>query len=72
MAVSLAADLNQALGVESTLIPGSGGIFDVAIDGAVIYSKHQTGQYPDPDELISAIQCRRNLHSESVEARRTP
>jgi len=37
------------------LIEGSGGVFDVTRDGELIYSKHQTGQFPDEDALIASI-----------------
>ncbi len=35
---------------------GSGGIFDVAVDGARIYSKHETGRFPTQDEILSGIE----------------
>lgn len=37
------------------MIEGSGGIFDVKVDGKLIYSKHQTGQFPSHDEIISQL-----------------
>jgi predicted Rdx family selenoprotein len=27
------------------LIPGSGGVFDVTVDGTRVYSKHETGRH---------------------------
>lgn len=41
--------------VEPTLVEGSGGIFDVSVDGETIYSKHQTGEFPDEGKLIDSI-----------------
>lgn len=37
------------------LIPGRGGIFDVEVDGRMIYSKHQTGRFPEHDEVIQQL-----------------
>ncbi|MBG00898.1 MAG: hypothetical protein CL470_01355 [Acidimicrobiaceae bacterium] len=36
------------------LIPGDKGIFDVKVNGNLIYSKHTTGRFPKPEET-SAI-----------------
>jgi selenoprotein W-related protein len=35
-----------------TLITGSKGIFDVVVDGAVIYSKHAEGRHAEPGEVL--------------------
>ena len=43
---------------ESFLIAGAGGIFDVNINGALIYSKHDTGVFPDEDALVEDIRAR--------------
>lgn len=37
------------------LVEGAGGIFDVAVDGEIVYSKHQTGEFPDEDALIESL-----------------
>jgi len=41
--------------VEARLIQGSNGIFDVKVDGRLIFSKHQVGRFPDPGEVLGAI-----------------
>jgi selenoprotein W-related protein len=38
--------------VRSKLIEGSGGIFDVKVDGKLIYSKRATGRFPENDEIF--------------------
>ena len=48
----MAARIKEALGEEAFLIEGSGGIFDVKVDGALVYSKHQTGDFPDESKLV--------------------
>jgi len=54
-AVSLAAGLKEAFGVDAELIAGGGGIFDVKVDGGLVYSKHQTGEFPDESRLIGEL-----------------
>lgn len=41
--------------MDCELIKGGGGIFDVKVDGDLVYSKKQTGQFPDHDELVNSI-----------------
>jgi len=40
---------------EIELIPGSGGVFEVVVDGRLLYSKKQTGQHADLDALAAEI-----------------
>ena len=37
------------------LIPSSGGAFEVTVNGEKIYSKLDTGVFPDTDEMIEII-----------------
>jgi selT/selW/selH-like putative selenoprotein len=50
----VAAELEKAFGVQSELIPGSGGVFTVTVDGRVVYSKAETGGFPEPGEAAKA------------------
>ena len=50
--------IKRELGIDAELVKGRGGIFDVAADGDVIYSKHTAGRFPDDDEVIAAIRSR--------------
>jgi selenoprotein W-related protein len=36
-------------------VKGSGGVFEVVLDGATLFSKHETGRFPEPDEVLSLI-----------------
>lgn len=38
------------------LIPASGGVFEVTVDGVKIYSKDETGIFPDTDEIIETME----------------
>ena len=37
---------------ELRLTNGTGGVFDVVVDGETIYSKHLTGRYAEPGEVL--------------------
>ena len=47
--------IQEARGVEAELVAGSNGVFDVVVDGKLIYSKDQTGRFPDPDEILAEL-----------------
>ena len=35
-----------------TLVTGSKGVFDVTVDGDLIYSKHAVGRHPESGEVL--------------------
>jgi len=37
------------------LIPSAGGVFEVVVDGTLIYSKKQTGEFPDFDAIVQQV-----------------
>jgi selenoprotein W-related protein len=53
----LAATIAREFGVKSQLIEGGGGVFDVTVDGQLIYSKHDQGRFPEHDEIVDLIQA---------------
>ena len=48
----MAAALSDAFSVDAELIKGEKGVFDVVVDGDLVYSKHETGRFPENDEII--------------------
>ncbi len=40
---------------ELTLVPGDMGVFEWAVDGATVFSKADSGRFPEMDELKAAI-----------------
>jgi len=42
--------------VEPELIEGSTGIFDVAANGTMVFSKHEHERFPEIDEVMNALQ----------------
>jgi selenoprotein W-related protein len=51
----LAAAIKARHDAVCELIEGSGGVFDVKVDGKLIYSKHQTGRFPEDEEILSQL-----------------
>jgi len=52
----LAAELKSSLeDVQVELVAGGGGVFDVSCDGRLVYSKHQTGQFPSLTDISDAL-----------------
>jgi selenoprotein W-related protein len=43
------------LGVEAELVKGKNGIFDVVVDGDLVFSKHKTGRFPQNDEILRML-----------------
>jgi selenoprotein W-related protein len=41
---------------EYKLIAGSGGEFEITVDGRSVYSKLETGQFPDPRDILKKLQ----------------
>lgn len=41
-----------------TLVTGSKGVFDVRVDGELIYSKHETGRHAEPGEVLALFRDR--------------
>ncbi|MCM3717038.1 Rdx family protein [Fictibacillus phosphorivorans] len=38
------------------LIPSSGGVFEVSVNGKNIYSKKETGEFPDHEFIIQELE----------------
>ena len=51
----MAAAIKQELGLDVTLIPGGGGIFDVEVNGHRIYCKRETGRFPTHEEILAKL-----------------
>jgi selenoprotein W-related protein len=41
-----------------TLVPAGGGCFELSVDGELVYSKLQTGKFPDEGWVLDAVQAR--------------
>lgn len=43
------------------MTPSSGGVFDVTVDGALVFSKRQAGRHANPGEVVELTR-RRGVH----------
>ena len=53
----MAAELKESLGLEVTLNPGSGGVFEVSCDGEIVYTKADTGRFPKAGEVTGILRA---------------
>ena len=51
----MAAEIKKELGVDSQVVRGSGGIFDVSVDNKRIFSKHDEGRFPTEKEIVDKL-----------------
>jgi selT/selW/selH-like putative selenoprotein len=49
------AEIKRQRNIETHLIKGSGGQFDVVLDGKLIFSKTASGRFPEPKEILDQI-----------------
>lgn len=40
------------------IVPGVGGIFDVHLDGELVFTKSMLGRYPEPDDVLPLVRER--------------
>jgi selenoprotein W-related protein len=57
MAQELLSTFEQEVG-GVTLVPGAGGVFDVRVEGARIWSRQEEGRFPDIKELKQLVRDR--------------
>lgn len=53
-AVRAAAAIKEEFGMTAELVPAKGGIFEVAVDGAVV-AKRSRGNFPDESAIVAAV-----------------
>jgi len=44
-------------------VAGSGGVFDVIVDGEIVFSKHREWRFPSDDEVLERIRARAGASS---------
>ncbi|MCC8970309.1 Rdx family protein [Bradyrhizobium brasilense] len=54
-----AALLRERLGIDATLIPGKGGIFEVKLGDEVV-ARRAKGHFPDAAEIVAAVTAARD------------
>ena len=38
-----------------TLIPSSGGVYEITFGDSLIYSKKATGEFPEPEQIVQTV-----------------
>ncbi|RMG32050.1 MAG: SelT/SelW/SelH family protein [Methanobacteriota archaeon] len=51
----MAEAIKEAIGVEPELIKSGGGVFEVEVDGKLIFSKKKEGRFPEHEEILSQL-----------------
>ena len=51
----MAAEIKKQFGIDSQVVRGSGGIFDVTVENKRIFSKHEEGRFPTEKEIIDKL-----------------
>ena len=51
----MADDIYDKFEFKAELLKSGGGAFEVAIDGDLVYSKLQTGRFPEHSEIFDSI-----------------
>ena len=54
-ATAIEAELYNEFGIESLLVKGETGSFDVFFNDELIFSKRATGRFPDPGEIVQLL-----------------
>jgi selT/selW/selH-like putative selenoprotein len=44
--------------LRAELLKGSRGVFDVRLDGELLFSKHEVHRFPEPGEVVAALRQR--------------
>lgn len=53
----MAVELKEAFpGVDTKMIPSSGGVFEVTVDGTLVFSKKALKRHAQPGEVVGLIQ----------------
>jgi len=56
----MAAALQNAFGRKVELIEAEDGVFDVAVNGEVVYSKRDEGDFPSDPEIVELVRGHRS------------
>lgn len=51
----MAAELKERFRVEAELVRGSGGVFEIVVDGLPVFSKRSLGRFPEEGEVARMI-----------------
>jgi predicted Rdx family selenoprotein len=49
----VSAEIRDRTGLEAELTAGGNGIFDVRLNGELLFSRHETGRFPKAGEIAA-------------------
>lgn len=52
----MAADIKERFQVEAKMIPSGGGVFEVEVDGQLVFSKKALERFPEHEEVFREIE----------------
>jgi len=52
----LRSSLDSRFGILAEMRPSSGGVFEVTLNGRLIFSKKQLGRFPNDGEIVTFIE----------------
>jgi selT/selW/selH-like putative selenoprotein len=55
MAAGLAAELKESLGIVPDLVQGKNGVFEVTVDGTLVFSKKKLDRFPALGEVTKIL-----------------
>ncbi len=47
--------MQRELGLQSDLVRGSGGVFEIEYDGKLLFSKKKLGRFPEDGEVVNML-----------------
>ncbi len=47
--------MRKSFGAEVELLASSGGVFEVVVDGRLVFSKKQLGRFPEEGEIVHLL-----------------
>ena len=50
------SSLDSKFGILAEMRPSSGGVFEVTLNGSLIFSKKQLGRFPNDGEIVNFIE----------------
>ncbi len=51
-------ELKRELGLDAVLHAGDSGVYDVVVDGELVFSKHELGRFPNEGEVVELLRRR--------------
>lgn len=54
----MAGAIKERTGVDAELIKSGGGVFEVVVDGNLVFSKKALGRFPESQEILAKLDAR--------------